>query len=307
MWSIPIDLLPVSLYDTVWHDSGKERMECMNRRITQKNRCAFEQYLKEEEKSDHTVSKYLRDLDGFRRFTEGRNVSKELVLQYKAQLTKRYTVTSANSMIAALNTFLRFMHWEDCCVKQFKIQRSHFCPEERELTKQEYVCLVTAAKRKGNNRLQLILQTLCGTGMRVSELQYITAEAVSKGRAIVSCKNKTRTIFIVRELQKKLLRYIRDIGIHNGCVFVTKSGKPMSRCNIWREMKALCQETGVSPEKVFPHNLRHLFARTFYRAEKDLAKLADLLGHSNINTTRIYIVSTGEEHKRQIERMCLII
>lgn len=167
--------------------------------------------------------------------------------------------------------------------------------------------MVNTAKEKGNERLNLILQTICGTGIRVSELQFITVEAVRKGEAVVSCKNKTRTVFIVRKLQKKLLNYIKGKGITTGCVFITKSGKPMSQCNIWREMKALCEQAGVSPDKVFPHNLRHLFARTFYGIEKDIAKLADILGHSSINTTRIYIITTGAEHKRKMENMRLII
>jgi integrase/recombinase XerD len=169
------------------------------------------------------------------------------------------------------------------------------------------VRLVNTAKQKGNERLNLIIQTICGTGIRVSELQFITVEAVQKGEATVSCKNKTRTVFIVRDLQKKLLRYIKKKGINTGSVFVTRHGKPISRCNIWREMKSLCKQAGVSPDKVFPHNLRHLFARTFYGIEKDIAKLADILGHTSINTTRIYIITTGAEHRRKMENMRLII
>ena len=187
------------------------------------------------------------------------------------------------------------------------MQRNAFCTEEKELTRADYLRLLNAAKSQGNERLNLILQTICGTGIRVSELQFITVEAVRKGEAVVSCKNKTRTVFIVRELQKKLLNYITVKGIATGYIFITKSGKPLSRCNIWREMKALCEQAGVSPDKVFPHNLRHLFARTFYGIEKDIAKLADILGHSSINTTRIYIITTGTEHKRKMEKMHLII
>lgn len=267
----------------------------------------FENYLRTDEKSDNTIEKYLRDVRAFSAFTEAKEISKVVVMEFKASLVENYEVTSANSMIAAANAFLRFMGWVDCCIKQFKLQKKAFCSEEKELTKAEYIRLVNTAKQKGNERLNLILQTICGTGIRVSELQFITVEAVRKGEAVVSCKNKTRTVFIVRELQKKLLNYIKTKGIITGCIFITKSGKPMSRCNIWREMKALCEQAGVSPDKVFPHNLRHLFARTFYGLEKDIAKLADILGHSIINTTRIYIITTGAEHKRKMENMRLII
>lgn len=267
----------------------------------------FENYLRSDEKSVNTIEKYLRDIRLFTAFAGTREISKTIVMEFKASLVGNYEVTSANSMIAAVNAFLRFMGWVDCCIKQFKVQRKAFCSEEKELTKAEYIRLVNTAKEKGNERLNLILQTICGTGIRVSELQFITAEAVRKGEAVVSCKNKIRTVFIVRKLQKKLLNYIKGKGITTGCVFITKSGKPMSRCNIWREMKALCEQAGVSPDKVFPHNLRHLFARTFYGIEKDIAKLADILGHSSINTTRIYIITTGAEHKRKMENMRLII
>ncbi len=267
----------------------------------------FENYLRSDEKSDNTIEKYLRDVRVFALFAETREISKTVVIEFKASLVDNYEVTSANSIIAAVNAFMRFMGWVDCCIKQFKVQKKAFCSEEKELTKVEYIRLVNTAKQKGNERLNLILQTICGTGIRVSELQFITVEAVRKGEAVVSCKNKTRTVFIVRDLQKKLLNYIKTKGIVTGCIFITKSGKPMSRCNIWREMKALCEQAGVSPDKVFPHNLRHLFARTFYGIEKDIAKLADILGHSSINTTRIYIITTGAEHKRKMENMRLII
>ena len=279
----------------------------MERIITNSMIGDFECYLRSDEKSDNTIEKYIRDVRAFSAFTEAREISKSVVMEFKASLVESYEVTSANSMIAAVNAFLRFMGWVDCCIKQFKVQKKAFCSEEKELTKAEYIRLVNAAKAEGNERLNLILQTICGTGIRVSELQFITVEAVRKGEAIVSCKNKTRTVFIIRELQKKLLNYIKAKGITTGCIFITKSGKPMSRCNIWREMKALCEQAGVAPDKVFPHNLRHLFARTFYGIEKDIAKLADILGHSNINTTRIYIITTGAEHKRKMENMRLII
>lgn len=279
----------------------------MGRVITDLEITDFEKYLRLNEKSRNTIDKYLRDVRSFYESMNMREVSKYAVIAYKALLAEKYEITSANSMIAAVNAFLQFMVWTDCCIKQFKIQKKAFCSEEKELTKAEYIRLVNTAKQKGNERLNLILQTICGTGIRVSELQFITVEAVRKGEMVVSCKNKTRRVFIVRELQKKLLNYIKLKGITEGSIFITKSGKPMNRCNIWREMKALCEHAGVSPNKVFPHNLRHLFARTFYGIEKDIAKLADILGHSNINTTRIYIITTGEEHRRKMENMHLII
>ena len=267
----------------------------------------FKSYLRTDEKSENTIEKYLRDVRAFSKFAEGREIDKSIVMEFKTSLTENYEITSANSMIASTNAFLRFMGWVDCCIKQFKMQKKVFCSEEKELTKEEYIRLVNTAKQKGNQRLNLILQTICGCGIRVSELQFVTVEAVRRGEAVVSCKSKTRTVFIVRDLQRKLLNYIKETGLISGSVFVTKSGKPMSRCNIWREMKSLCEQSGVSPEKVFPHNLRHLFARTFYGIEKDIAKLADILGHSSINTTRIYIITSGAEHKRKMESMRLII
>ena len=218
-----------------------------------------------------------------------------------------YAVRSINSMLASVNGLFSFLGWADLKVKSIKLQRQIYCSEERELTKAEYMRLVNTAKQKGNERLNLILQTICGTGIRVSELQYITVEAVKNGEAIVSLKGKTRSVFIVKELKKKLLRYAAEQGITSGAIFITRTGKPMSRTNIWREMKSLCESAGVNPQKVFPHNLRHLFARVFYGIEKDIAKLADILGHSSINTTRIYIISTGNEHRRRMEHMRLII
>ena len=210
-------------------------------------------------------------------------------------------------MLASINSLFAFLGWHDLKVKSIKLQQQIYCPEEKELTKVEYTRLCRTAEKKHNERLNLILQTICGTGIRVSELQYITVEAVRQGKATVSCKAKTRSVFIVKDLQKKLLRYAAEQKIKNGMIFVTRTGKPISRTNVWREMKALCNEAGVNPQKVFPHNLRHLFARVFYGIEKDIAKLADILGHSSINTTRIYIFSTGTEHRRRMENMQLII
>ena len=279
----------------------------MERQLNTDQLRQFETHLLCEERSAATVEKYLHDLRVFYAFMDGKELNKTAVLEYKSDLLNKYAVTSANSMLAAVNAFFRYLGYYELCVKQYKIQKSAFCPEEKELTKAEYIRLIEAAKRKGNERLNLIIQTICGSGIRVSELQYITVEAVKRGEAFVNCKSKNRRIFIVAELRKKLLSYIKTQNIKSGAVFVTKNGKPVSRHNIWRDMKALCKDAGVSPSKVFPHNLRHLFARTFYGIEKDIAKLADILGHTSINTTRIYIVTTATEHKRKMENMRLII
>lgn len=277
------------------------------RRITCSALVDFEKHLRENEKSNATIEKYVRDLRRFISYANGKEIDKSLMLGYKAALGNEYALTSANSMLASLNAFLRFCGFSDMCVRQFKIQKKVFCAEEKELSKAEYIALVRTAENNKNMRLSLLIQTICGTGIRVSELEYITVESVKRGEAIVSCKGKTRAVFIICALQKKLLGYAKEQKITSGSIFVTKSGKPMNRSNIWSQMKALCNEAGVSPEKVFPHNFRHLFARTFYGIEKDIAKLADILGHSNINTTRIYIISTGAEHRRKMENMRLII
>lgn len=244
----------------------------------------FKEYLKREEKSSATVEKYLRDVRVFLRFSGG-ILSKEMVIRYKEKLKERYAPASVNSMLTALNTFLRFIGREDCNVRLLRIQRQIFLAEKKELSTAEYHQLLTMAK---NSRIAYVIQTLCGLGIRVSELRFITVEAVRQGWAEISCKNKTRIVLLSPPVQKLLKKYIKKSGVIAGSVFVTKGKKPLDRSNIWKEMKALCKKTSVSPRKVFPHNLRHLFARTFYRIEKDVVRLADLLGHSSINTTRIY-------------------
>ena len=280
----------------------------MEKILTEKSVENFACFLRNEEKSRNTVEKYLRDAKAFFAFLKGEEVTKDAVIAYKQRLLENgYAPRSVNSVLASLNSLFAFLGWHDCRVKALKLQRQIFCPEEKELTKAEYERLCRAAKEKHNERLNLILQTICGTGIRVSELSFITAEAVKSGEATVSLKGKTRTVFLVKPLQKKLLRYLAEQKIQSGPVFVTRTGKPMSRTNIWREMKGICVEAGVNPQKVFPHNLRHLFARVFYGIEKDIAKLADILGHSSIETTRIYIISTGTEHRMRMERMRLIL
>ena len=267
----------------------------------------FAVYLKDEEKSTNTLEKYIRDVRVFSDFVGDDEITKEIVIEYKRLLQEKYKVRSVNSVLASLNSFFGFVGWYELKVKSIKLQKQIYCSEEKELTRAEYERLCKVAKNNKNERLNMILQTICGTGIRVSELQFITVEAVQNGEATVSLKNKTRTVFIVRELQKKLLNYAKHHNITSGMIFVTRTGKAISRSNIWREMKSLCEQANVNSQKVFPHNLRHLFARVFYGTEKDIAKLADILGHSSINTTRIYIISTGTEHRKRMENMRLII
>lgn len=278
-----------------------------NRVLTEEQISQFENWLHKNERSKNTIEKYIRDVRHFKQYAEKEEINKEKVLDYKKNLSLQYALTSANSMLAALNTFLKFAGWQECIVKQFKIQRKNYLPEEKELTKSEYIRLVKTAEQKQNDRLAIILQTICGSGIRVSELKDITVEAVIRGKAEVSCKGKTREVFLVKELRNKLLKYAKKHQINSGTIFVTKTGKPIDRSNLWRDMKALCKQADILPEKVFPHNLRHLFAKVFYEIEKDIAKLADILGHSSINTTRIYLLTSGAEHLSKMERMHLII
>ncbi len=278
------------------------------KRISKEQLHQFAIHLAREEKSENTQRKYLRDVGKFVDVMDGKNVTKEAVIRYKEKLLEeQYAVRSINSMLASLNAFFAFLGWEGMRVKSIKLQRQVYCPEEQELSKKEYIRLITTAEKRNNQRLCLIMQTIAACGIRISELPHITAEAVAEGRAIVRLKGKTRYVFIVPKLQKKLLLYMKEQGLTQGAVFVSKKGKPLNRSNIWREMKSLCEQAKVNPQKVYPHNLRHLFAREFYQMENDIAKLADVLGHSSIDTTRIYIVSTGVEHRKHMEKMRLVI
>lgn len=265
----------------------------------------YRQHLVLEEKSHITIEKYMRDITAFQRYTGKSMISKELVIAYKEDLLKKgYAPVSINSMLAAVNGLLRYLGWSDCAVKNLRTQHRAYCPAEKELTKEEYLRLLDAAK--GRPRLFMLLQTICSTGIRVSELSYFTVEAVKSGEVTVHCKTKLRKILLPKKLCKMLLQYAQKNGIRSGVLFCTRSGKPLHRGNIWHEMKNLCQKAKVDPQKVFPHNLRKLFARTFYNLKQDIAKLADVLGHSNINTTRIYIMSCGTEHRKQMDRMDLL-
>lgn len=264
----------------------------------------------EQEKSQNTVEKYMRDIRGFYFFLAGANgsaVTKQAVMKYKEHLKETYKTSSANSMLVAINSFLKYLGWHECCVRLLKIQKRIFREESRELTKSEYMNLVETARKKKNERLRLVMETICATGIRVSELKYITIGAVKAGRADICCKGKQRTVFIPSSLCKQLMRYAGKNKILSGYIFRTKTGKPLDRSNIWHDMKNLCRESGIEPSKVFPHNLRHLFARTFYNIEKDIVKLADILGHSSVETTRIYTISSGAEHARKVDQLGLVV
>ena len=261
---------------------------------------AFGEYLRCEEKSQATLEKYLRDVNSFCSSLVSAEITKDDVMNYKRELTGKFKAASVNSHLVAINRFLRFVGKAECCVRLLKIQRQMFTEEEREMSVEEYKRLIKAA---GDARISYVIQTICGTGIRVSELQYITVEALKQGKAVIECKNKTRTIFIPRQVQKLLEKYILKNQIKKGSIFVTRSGKPLNRSNIWKEMKELCNKADIPAEKVFPHNLRHLFARIFYNIEKDIIRLADLLGHSSVNTTRIYTIESGTKHRKSLEQV----
>ena len=264
-------------------------------------------YLQEQERSSNTLSKYAHDLGALLAYLGGAPLTKAALIGWKEQLAAALAPASVNSMLVAVNGFLQFCGWPELRVKPLKIQKAVFADEEKELSRAEYERLVNAAKLLENERLALVLQTICATGIRVSELRFITAEAVNLGRAEITNKGKRRTVFLPGKLRKLLSAYLRKQGRASGSVFTTRSGKPLDRSNIWRDMKALCAAAGVDPKKVFPHNLRHLFARTFYAIDHDLSRLADILGHSNISTTRIYTAECGIVHAQQMERLQLIV
>lgn len=280
----------------------------MKRIITEEMLADFRNYMLEEERSKNTINKYLRDIRKLKDYAQGTEVTKSLVVEFKEKLLYQdnYEISSINTFIIAINRFVEYMGWYDVKVRTYKIQKTTFVSDEKYLSKQEYERLVTAARKAGNIRLAMLLNTICATGIRISELKSFTVESVKRGKVVIHNKGKIRSILIPLELQKKLKCYIVQKKITKGIIFCTSSGKPMERSNIWREMKALCRQAGVEEKKVFPHNLRHLFAQCFYSLKKDLARLADVLGHSNIETTRIYIRTTYEEQRRQLELMHLV-
>lgn len=279
------------------------------RKITQEALNKYQIYLYEQEKSRRTIEKYMCDLEKLVEYAAGRCLDRTLVLEYKEYLKNErdYKTTSINSFLVAANQFFEFMEWHDLRVKTYRIQRETFMPEDKELTKEEYKKLVKTASEDGKSRIGLVIQTICTTGIRVSELSSITVQALKSGTASTYNKGKERKIMLPKKLQKCLLCYIHKYGIKKGPVFQTKKGKALDRTYIWREMKKLCRKAGVDEEKVFPHNLRHLFARTFYGLTHDVVKLADMMGHSNIETTRIYLKESYSEYRKLIEEMGLLV
>ena len=268
---------------------------------------AYDRWLRREERADATREKYLRSIRAFAAWLGGAAVTKDVVTEWKSQLVKRHQAPSTvNTALAALNGLFRFLGWEDCRAKFLKVQRCIFRAAERELTRTEYAHLLAAAKNSGDARLALLMESICATGIRVSEVKYLTVEAAQCGRAEVALKGKIRTILLPAKLCRKLLKYAKKQKIARGGIFLTTGGKGMDRRQIWAAMKRLCRKAGVAPSKVFPHNLRHLFATAYYRVYRDIVKLADMLGHSSIETTRIYLVESGAEHQRQLDRLGLI-
>ena len=276
------------------------------KKITQNMVVNFKNFLIDEEKSHATLEKYMRDINAFREWLGTKLIEKVTVLEYKAYLIENYAPASANSMLSSINSFFEFNEWHDLKVKMLKIQKQIFADKNKELTKAEYERLLDAAKSKKNERLYYLMQTICSSGIRVSELRSITIEAIKARKATIKCKGKMRVVILPKELCKLLSEYAKEQKISSGPVFVTKTGKPLDRSAIWKMMKQLCENAGVPKEKVFPHNLRHLFARTYYTIQKDIVRLADILGHSSINTTRIYTMETGDIHRRQIQRLGLL-
>ena len=278
-----------------------------DRMITREALGKFTLMLRERERSPGTIEKYLRDIRAFAAWLGGAEVTRERAAAWRDSLLERgYAPVTVNSMVAAVNQFFAFLGWEDCKVKALKIQRKLFRDDRKELTREEYQRLLDSAHELGRERLALLLETICATGIRVSEVKYITVEAAHAGRAEISLKGKLRVILLPGKLCRKLKKYARAQKIASGEIFLTRSGRSLSRRQIWAEMKRLCKAAGVAPSKVFPHNLRHLFARTFYKVCRDVVKLADVLGHSSIETTRIYLISTGAEHMKILSRMHLI-
>lgn len=267
----------------------------------------FKKYLIEEEKSKNTIDKYIRDIGALKDWLGDRELTKELVIQYKTYLGDNYAPTSTNSLLSAVNAFFDYLEWYELKVKTIKIQRQIFANKENELTKAEYGRLLKIAKAKKNQRLYLLMQTICACGIRVSELEFITVEALKSGVATIRCKGKLRKVYIPFDLCTMLKAYTKERKIRSGSIFVTRNGTPLDRSNIWSDMKKLCKDARVSPSKVFPHNLRHLFARTYYSAEKDVVRLADILGHSSVDTTRIYTMETGDIHRKQIQKLGLLL
>ncbi len=285
----------------------KENVLVKNHLIDEKLLEDYRESLISGERSKATIDKYMHDLKAFYGFTMGRPIDKELIISYKQKLSEDYTPVSVNVMLASLNGFLKYAGWGECCVKHIKIQRDAFRMDSKTLTKEEYVRLIKAAGRRNNKRLVMMMETMASTGIRVSELKFITVRAVAEGCAEVNLKGKSRKVLLPRALCSHLKSYIKEKQIIAGSIFITRSGNPVDRSNIWREMNQLYEDAKVDKTKIFPHNLRHLFACIFYKTKHSLTNLADILGHSNINTTRIYTSVSRKEQSRQIESLGLVI
>ena len=278
-----------------------------DRFITKQTMDRFYEYLIEEERSSGTIEKYIRDVRLLQSWLGSDPVTKENAARWKQELLQSGRAPSTvNSMLAAANTYFHFMGWDELKLKSIRLQRRFFRENERELTKAEYQLLMETAKKRGDERLALLMETICATGIRVSEVPYITTDAIKKGRARISMKGKLRTILIPAQLCRKLRKYATKYRIGRGEIFLTKNGTRLERKQIWAQMKALCKYAGIERNKVFPHNLRHLFARCFYRISHDISSLADVLGHSSIETTRIYLISTESEHIKKIAHLGLV-
>ena len=279
----------------------------MSRHINAQRITAFENHLRLEERAPGTIEKYLRDIRAFAAWLGEKPLDKETVVVWKEHLlASRYAPSTINSMLIAVNRFFHFQHWDELRVKTVRVQRRIFRSRDRELAKEEYARLLETAHALGRERLALLMEAICATGIRVSEVKYITVEAARAGRAEIALKGKIRTILLPGKLCRKLLKYAKKQKIGSGEIFLTRTGKGMTRRQIWAEMKSICKKAGVAPSKVFPHNLRHLFARTFYKVCRDVVQLADVLGHSSIETTRIYLATTGDEYVRRMDRLGLI-
>lgn len=282
-------------------------MENITKNITEQELREFENNLYLNEKSRATVNKYVQAVRRLSEFLEDAELTKLRLMEYREYLQNKNKAQTVNGALSAINAFLDFCGWQECKVKLLKVQHQAFLEESRELSETEYKRLLSAALERKNERLYLLMLTVCGTGIRISELVYITVEAARSGRAEIHMKGKNRTIILQKELRNRLMKYAKNQGIESGHIFRTKSGRPLDRSNICHDMKKLCTAARVDPRKVFPHNLRHLFARTFYAVEKNLAHLADVLGHSRIETTRIYVAVSAAAHERILNRMKLII
>lgn len=276
-------------------------------RITAGDLVAYESHLRREERSSATVIKYLRNVRAFVVWLDGTTVTKETVNGWKEHLLEQNKAPATiNAALAALNSLFCYLGWVDCRARFLKIQRRMFRDSSRDLTRMDYEKLISHARALGRERLALLMETICATGIRVSEVRYITVETVRQGRANISMKGKLRVILIPRKLCRKLLQYAKKQKNVSGEIFLTVNGKSLSRRQIWAEMKCICKYAGVEQSKVFPHNLRHLFATVYYRAYKDIAKLADILGHSCIETTRFYLLTSDAEHREQLEHLQLV-